>query len=295
MSTPSGTPDPSDEGGEDAASAAPADEEPDGEPGGEPGGERSRRVTWTVAIGSGVAIATAVAALVTAFTPWLTGGGGGGAEPGPASPATGRAMTPVTPPTSPTVSPSRRSGAEPGHATPATTPAMTPATPPTSPTVSPPQPPSAQAVDQPCRSTKTAHGFRAAFVAPCDGGSATAPYPTVTLAVPRYPAGDGSQGRIWIVSRILTNGAGMPLADEPLYGQYAVERKSADRFTATTWQKNLFVFRTCHDYGPTELSVYWLDPGGAKEAEKWRPGVAITIPARSTLLDQVTVTLAPGC
>ncbi|WKX73767.1 hypothetical protein [Streptomyces sp. XD-27] len=280
MSTPSDPPDPSDEraegtastpadGAGEGAAAAPADGEAGGEPSGEPGAERSRRVGWPVAIGSGVAIATAVAALVTAFTPWLTGGGGGAAASSASpTPSSGPTSSPTPPPSPP---------------------------PPTSPTVTPSPPPPTQAPDKPCRSTKAAHGFRAAFVAPCDGGSATAPYPTVTLAVPRYPAGDGSQGRLWIVSRILTDGAGMPLADEPLYGQYPVERKTADRFTATTWQKNLFVFRTCRDYGPTELSVYWLDPSGAEEAERWRPGVTITIPPHSTLLDRATVTLAPGC
>ncbi|MFH8369490.1 hypothetical protein [Streptomyces sp. NPDC018031] len=252
MSTASGTPEPA---GEDRADDDSAAEE-------EPGRARSRRVGWTVAIGSGVAIATAFAALVTAFTPWLTGGGGG-SDDGAAGP------TPATRPGGP---------ATPDPSTVGPAPSGTP-----------------PAAEKPCGSAKAAHGFRAAFIAPCDGGSATAPYPTVTLAVPRYPAGDGSQGRIWIVSRILTNGAGTPLADEPLYGQYPVERKHADRFTATTWQKNLSVFRTCHEYGPTELSVYWLDPGGAKEAERWRPGVTITVPARSTLLDKVTVTLGPSC
>lgn len=152
----------------------------------------------------------------------------------------------------------------------------------------------APAGDTPCKQPPTkAHGFSAAFVAPCSGAKPFSPYPVVTLEVPSYPEAEGD-GQIWVVVRILTNGQGMPLADRPMYAEYRVDPSTAKDLGATTWTKDLMIFNSCHDYGPAEILTYWLSPSGVKAAENWEPSVPITIPHGSVQLDEVRVTLQAG-
>ncbi|MFG1806477.1 hypothetical protein [Streptomyces sp. NPDC049040] len=147
--------------------------------------------------------------------------------------------------------------------------------------------------DAPCATPKKAHGFTAAFVSPCTGAKLKSPYPVITLRVQAYPD-DDSQGQLWVVVRILSDGKGTPLADRPMFAAYPIDAAHAREVGATTWTKDLQIYGTCHDFGPAEILTYWLSPSGAKKAAQWQPSRPITIPSGSQKLDDVTVNMEAG-
>ncbi|HEY5832715.1 hypothetical protein [Streptomyces sp.] len=165
-------------------------------------------------------------------------------------------------------------------------------------TVAPPAPsPTATAGATACEQRpRTSHGYSAAFVTPCDGDSLPSPYPLITLRVPAYPPHDGSQGSIQMLVRILSNGRGMPLDDQPMYSSHQVEPGTAKRVGRHTWTGDSMIYTSCNDSGPAQILVYWLSPSGTAEARHtWQPGKAAGVPPDSELLDEVTVNMVPGC
>ncbi|WUH93903.1 hypothetical protein OG900_29825 [Streptomyces sp. NBC_00433] len=147
--------------------------------------------------------------------------------------------------------------------------------------------------DKPCATPKKAHGFTAAFVSPCTGDTLKSPYPLTTLKVTGYPE-DAGQGQLWVFVRILTNGAGTPLADRPMYGGSPIDPGHAHHLGATTWTKDLQVYGSCHEYGSAQFLTYWLTPSGAGQAAKWKAGQAVKAPSGSVKLDEVTVNMEAG-
>lgn len=169
---------------------------------------------------------------------------------------------------------------------------------PTTPTTTtPPTPiPTRKKTETCVKSPAKAHGLSAAFVSPCDGATLQAPNPIITLKVPRFPADDGSEGQIWVVARILSDGRGRPVNSKPLHPEYPVDLSTAKRLEAGTWIKDLMIYQSCHDDGPAQILVYWLSPSGVKQTAEWgRSPDPITIPKGSVLLDQVNVNMVNGC
>ncbi len=142
---------------------------------------------------------------------------------------------------------------------------------------------------------KKVHGISAAFVAPCTGDKVNAPDFDATLAVPTYPADDGSDGSVWVFVKILNNGMGGPLNDPPMYATYPVRPGTARSFTATTWTKDLMAYQTCHDYGKAQVLTYWLSAHDKAAIGSWKPGKPVTLPHDVVLLDSVLVNVEATC
>lgn len=158
------------------------------------------------------------------------------------------------------------------------------------------QPTTTAPTTPPCGSPAVAEGISAAFTEPCQEGRIDGAFPTVKVAIPRYPG----EGRLVIVSRMLTTENGMPHARPPIYSQTTVDARTAepDKSGPGVWGKALFVGedKVCTKAGRAELSLYLLTPAGAQEAEGWQPGVELTIPEGSTKLDHVVITrVDSGC
>ncbi|NUT45980.1 MAG: hypothetical protein HOV94_01495 [Saccharothrix sp.] len=155
---------------------------------------------------------------------------------------------------------------------------------PTTPGLTTTQPPAA------CGNPVTVDGISAAFLGPCQETRIDGAFPAVTVAVPRYP-GDG---RLVLVSRMLTTEDGLVHERPPLYGQTSVDARtaSADLSGPGVWGYRAFVGLkdVCTRKGRAQLLLYLLTPAGAEEARGWRPGVEITIPEGSAELDSVVVT-----
>jgi hypothetical protein len=146
-----------------------------------------------------------------------------------------------------------------------------------------------------CAPPQQTHGLSAAFVSPCTGGSVKAPYFDVTLAVPSYPAENGSQGSVWVFVKILGNGEGQPLKDQPLYATYPVQQNTARDIGPGTWTKDVQAYETCHNHGPAEILTYWLPAHDAAAVATWRPGHSVTLPRDVVRLDSVTVNVRVAC
>jgi hypothetical protein len=144
----------------------------------------------------------------------------------------------------------------------------------------------------PCGSPVAAEGVSAAFLEPCQETRIDGPYPTVRVAIPRYP----DDGRLVIVTHMLTTENGMPHNEPPTYGQTTVDARTADpaKSGPGVWGQTLFVGQdgVCTKAGRAEVDLYLLTPAGAQEARGWQPGVALTIPAGSVKLDSVVITRA---
>lgn len=165
-------------------------------------------------------------------------------------------------------------------------PAQTPATP----TVSTPNP-----TATPCTEPTGAHGFSATFLSPCDGDALPTPWPSVTLAVPSYPPHDGSQGSIWLLTTILTDGHGVAQDYPPTYAASRVEAATARPLGHHTWSLTPKVYGGCKEGGPAEFSVYWLTPAGTKEALRWKENEVVKPPPGNKLLARVDVQMTPAC
>lgn len=146
-----------------------------------------------------------------------------------------------------------------------------------------------------CAPPKPSHGLSVSFVSPCTGGSVKAPYFDITLAVPSYPAENGSQGSVWVFVKILGNGRGESLKDQPLYATYPVQQNTAREIGPGTWIRDVQAYETCRDHGPAEILAYWLPAHDASAVATWRPGQAVTLPRDVVLLDSVTVNVRAAC
>ncbi|MEE4546738.1 hypothetical protein V2S66_32840 [Streptomyces sp. V4-01] len=168
----------------------------------------------------------------------------------------------------------------------------------TSPTTPPPATPTAPTTPpgpRTCTPPKKVHGISAAFVTPCTGGKVTAPYFDVTLAVPAYPAEDGSQGDVWVFVKILGNGRGGAQLHPPLYATYPVRLTTAKDVGDGVWTKDLMAYQTCRDHGPLQILTYWLPAHDAAAVARWQQGRSVTPPSDAVPLDSVTVNAKAAC
>lgn len=111
------------------------------------------------------------------------------------------------------------------------------------------------------------------------------PFIDVALLVPSYPK--ASEGALWLLQRVISNGMGEPLKDPVLFPLRMVEPGTAKVLGRGYWTGDAQVMPSCHNYGRAELVVARLNAQGVRATAAWKIGSPVALPPGSEVLDQV--------